>query len=147
VLLRLAGCFPSNGSPWLLPILRAHGFVEVTVFIVVTIALSSMIADVAEESEIQTGRREEGLFFASRNFALKATSGIGTFVAGLALDLIAFPEAADPARVDADVVFRLGLVFGPLLMLVFFTALLFIRRYSISREGHERNLAILAGRG
>ena len=67
VLLRLAGWFPSNGSTWLLPILGIHNLILVAAFIMVSIAFTSMTADVAEENEIRTGRREEGLFFAARN--------------------------------------------------------------------------------
>jgi Na+/melibiose symporter-like transporter len=146
VLLRLVGFFPPNGSPWLLPILRAHGLIEVTVFIMVSITLSSMVADVVEENEIATGRREEGLFFAARNFALKATSGLGTFLAGVGLDLIRFPKGAAPGSLAPDVLVRFGLLMGPVLMLVYLISLLFLRGYRITRSGHERNLAILMAR-
>jgi Na+/melibiose symporter-like transporter len=146
VLLRLVGFFPPNGSPWLLPILRAHGLIEVTVFIMVSITLSSMVADVVEENEIATGRREEGLFFAARNFALKATSGLGTFIAGLGLDLIRFPKDAAPGSLAPEVLLRFGLFMGPVLMVVYLISLLFLRGYRITRSGHERNLAILMQR-
>lgn len=146
IILRLLGLFPGNDSAWLLPLLRAHSLIEVTVLIMVSIALSSMIADVAEENEIRTGRREEGLFYAARNFSLKATTGIGTLLAGVALDAIRFPDGADPASLDPGVVFRLGLVYGPILMLVYLAGLGFILRYGISRQGHRENLAVLAAR-
>lgn len=146
VLLRLAGAFPSNESEWLLPILRLHQAIEVTVFIMMSIALTSMTADVVEENEVEHARREEGLFFATRNFALKASSGIGAFLAGLALQGIGFPEDAIPGSVDPGVVFRLGLVAGPGLMLVYATAVVFVARYRITRGDHARNLERLAGR-
>lgn len=146
IVLRLLGWFPANGHPWLLPLLRAHGLLQVTVFIMVSIALTSMIADVAEENEIRTGRREEGLFFATRNFALKASSGFGTLLAGLALDAIGFPGGAAPDAVSGEIVFRLGLVAGPALMVVYAVSLLFLRGYRITRSSHERNLEVLAQR-
>ena len=146
VLLRLAGLFPANGSPWLLPILMCHGVVEVAVIVMIGIAISSMIADVAEQNEIRTGRREEGLFFAARSFAAKATSGIGTLLAGVMLDLIAFPRGAMPGEVDSWTIFKLGVVLGPALMVLYAIALLCISRYDISREGHEEHLETLAER-
>jgi Na+/melibiose symporter-like transporter len=146
VLLRLAELFPANGSPWLLPILMAHGVVEVAVVVMIGIAISSMIADIAEQNEIRTGRREEGLFFAARSFAAKATSGVGTFLAGVMLDLITFPRGAAPGEVDSWTIFKLGIVLGPALMVLYSIALLCISRYDISREGHEEHLEILAER-
>jgi len=147
VLLRLAGWFVSNESDWLLPILRVHQMIVVAAFIVVSIILSSMLADVAEQSELRTSRREEGLFFATQNFALKATSGIGIFLASVALELIDFPENAVPGAVPPEVVFRLGLVLGPGLMLLYAGAVFCLSRYRITRGEHEETLRELARRG
>jgi GPH family glycoside/pentoside/hexuronide:cation symporter len=144
VLLRLVGWFPANASPWLLPILRVHQMIVVAAFIMLSIVLTSMLADVAEESELRTRRREEGLFFATQNFALKATSGIGIFLAGMALDAIGFPKDAHPGAVPADVIFRLGVVQGPGLMLLYAGGVACILGYRITRRDHEENLRQLA---
>ncbi len=146
VVLRLIGWFPPNGSPWLLPILRVHQMIEVTVFIMMSIALTSMTADIAEENELRHRRREEGLFFAARNLAQKATTGIGAFLAGAALAAIDFPDGATPGAVESDVIFRLGLVLGPGLALLYGTSVVFIARYRITRRDHEQNLERLARR-
>ena len=50
-----------------------------------------MMADAADEHEFLFGTRREGLYYAGLNFSAKAASGLGALVAGLALDLIAFP--------------------------------------------------------
>ena len=76
-----------------------HTVIAVTLIIMFGIVQSSMLADIVEESELKTGRREEGLFFAARTFAAKATSGIGTLMAGVALDLIQFPRGDAPGTV------------------------------------------------
>ena len=44
-----------------------------------TVFLDSMMADIVEDSETQTTRRSEGLFFATRNFAGKFVSASGLF--------------------------------------------------------------------
>jgi Na+/melibiose symporter-like transporter len=146
IVLRLLGCFPGNENPWLLPILAAHGLVEVSLLVSAGICISSMLADVAEENELRTGRREEGLFFAARSFAQKAMSGVGLLLAGLTIEAIGLPAGARPGEVDPEVIRRLGLVIGPLLMGLFFIGLGFVSRYEISRAGHAANLEALAQR-
>src|SRR3546814_13569514 len=60
---------------------------------------SSMMADVVEASQSETGRRSEGLFFAGYFFMQKCATGIGIFVAGMILSFAAFPASAKPGEV------------------------------------------------
>jgi Na+/melibiose symporter-like transporter len=143
VLLRLMGWFPENHSPYLFPIMLFHQVTEVTFIIMFGIVQSSMLADIVEHSELSTGRREEGLFFAARTFAAKATSGIGAFIAGIALDVISFPKSATPGSVDPDVIFNLGMIYGPSLMILYFLALTSILFYQITRRGHDHHVRVL----
>ncbi len=143
VLLRLAGWFPENGSPWLFPLIWVHTVINVAVVVMFGIVQSSMLADIVEHSQMSTGRREEGLFFASRSFAQKATSGVGAFIAGMALDLIAFPRGAAPGTVDPDTIWQLGFVYGPVLMIFYFMALAAIGFYRITRTGHDQRVSVL----
>ena len=146
ILLRLLGLFPENGSPALYPIMLVHATLDVTLIVMFGIVQSSMLADIVEESQMQTGRREEGLFFAARTFAAKATSGVGAFIAGLALDWIHFPRDAAPGEVPAEVIFDLGLIYGPSLMLLYMLALGAISFYQITRVGHQSRVATLGSR-
>jgi len=136
-ILRLSGFFPENSSDWLYPIIWIHTLINVVAVVMFGIVQSSMLADIVEHSQEATGRREEGLFFASRSFAQKATSGIGAFVAGIALDLISFPRGAALGEVDPDTVWNLGFIYGPLLMVFYFLALGSISFYQITRVGHD----------
>jgi len=146
VALRLLELFPGNESSWLLPILMAHGMIEVGIVISASILLTAMTADLVEEIEITTGRREEGLLLATRSFSAKVVAGAGTFVAGLVLTAIRFPVDAKPGEVDPDTLFRLGLVTAPLVAGLFFVAFLFVTGYDLSRRGHEKNLRKLESR-
>jgi Na+/melibiose symporter-like transporter len=146
ILLRLLEFFPGNGSPWLLPILMVHGLIGVSLVVMIGVTTSSMMADVAEQNELRTGRREEGLFFSATSFAAKVTSGLGTFLAGVILSLVAFPKGADPGSVDPRIIFNLGVVLGPVLMVLYFVAFGFVTRYDISRIGHESHLEVLSRR-
>lgn len=145
VLLRLAGWFPDNGSSWLFGLIWCHAIVNVAVIVTFGIVQSSMLADVVEHSQMSTGRREEGLFFASRSFAQKATSGVGAFIAGMALDLISFPKGAAPGTVDPQTVWELGFIYGPVLMVFYLLALGAIGFYQITRRGHEERVEVLRG--
>ena len=136
-LLRLIGWFPENSNEWVYPLIWAHTLINVAVIVMFGIVQSSMLADIVEHSQETTGRREEGLFFASRSFAQKATSGIGAFIAGIALDIISFPNGAEMGTVDPDIVWNLGFIYGPMLMLFYFLALASISFYQITRSGHD----------
>jgi len=144
ILLRLLQLFPGNESAWLLPILMFHGLIEVALVVMIGITTASMMADIAEQNEIRTGRREEGLFFSATSFAAKVTSGLGTFLAGVILDLIAFPRDAAPGSVDDQIIFNLGCLLGPALMVLYLVAFGFVTRYDISRRGHQDHLEILS---
>ena len=143
VMLRLIGWFPGNDSPYLYPIMLVHAMMDVTLIIMFGIVQSSMLADIVEYSEINTGRREEGLFFAARTFAAKATSSVGAFLAGIALQIIAFPTDAEPGTVDPDIIWNLGFIYGPTLMVFYFMALASISFYRITRSGHNDRVATL----
>ena len=136
-LLRLIGWFPENSNEWVYPLIWAHTLINVAVIVMFGIVQSSMLADIVEHSQETTGRREEGLFFASRSFAQKATSGVGAFIAGIALDIISFPNGAEMGTVDPDIVWNLGFIYGPMLMLFYFLALASISFYQITRSGHD----------
>ena len=79
-----------------------------------------------------------------RKWSAKATSGVGAFVAGLALDWIRFPRDAQPGEVPPDVLFDLGLLYGPLLMVLYLMALGAISFYRITRSGHDERVAALS---
>jgi Na+/melibiose symporter-like transporter len=143
IFLRLLELMPPNGHPTLLPIVLVHAVLLVTLVVSIGISVSSMIADTVDQNELVTGRRQEGMFVSAIAFTAKATSGVGGFVAGIALDVIAFPKMADPGTVPPDKLFKLGLVVGPGLMLLFLLNLIFLARYRITRQDHQEILAEL----
>jgi glycoside/pentoside/hexuronide:cation symporter, GPH family len=116
----------------------------VTLIILSSILVSSMLADVVEETELSTGRRSEGLLFAANIFLQKAVSGFGIFASTLLLSAIGFPRGAQPSAVDSTVVRNLGLVYIPFVVLLYAGALVFLTMYRITRATHEANLERLA---
>ena len=83
---------------------------------------------------------------AFQTFVFKATSGLGAFVGGLVLELIAFPLQAAPSEVPADVLFNLALVYGPVLTVLFLISTAVLLFYRIDRDTHEANVATLERR-
>ena len=144
ICLRLAGLLPQNGSPVIFPLLLGLSVMTVCLGTAGVILMTSMIADVVEDSELKTGRRSEGLFFAAAAFVAKAVTGIGIFAAGMLLAAIHFPQHARPGQVDPSVVRNLGLAYAPIAVILYGLALLCLTRYGITRQSHEDSLRRLA---
>ena len=94
----LLGYFPENGAAVLLPLLVGMQVVQGVCVAQADVGFGSMVADVVDEQEFDSGKRQEGMFFASTYFAGKASSGIGAIVAGVVLDLISWPRGGDTSR-------------------------------------------------
>lgn len=133
-LLRFAGLMPDNGAPRLISVLLLFVFLYYGALAMLVISVLSALADVTDEHDLNTGKRQEGVFFAARTFFSQVTTGLGHVVAGVAMDAIGFPSAAKVGEVDPDVVFRLGLVDGPIAALPALAAIYFYGRYAISRD-------------
>lgn len=104
---------------------------------------SSMMADVVEASQQETGRRSEGLFFAGYFFMQKCAVGIGTFAAGMILTFANFPQAAAPGQVDVAVLDGLALYYMVTVLVLGTTGILILRHFPISRESHNERLRVL----
>jgi Na+/melibiose symporter-like transporter len=146
VLLRLLGLFPANGSPALVPALFGFVFAFYCGIAVFTISVLSALADVADEHELDTGRRQEGVFYAARTLFAKLTSALGHVLAGLAVDLIGFPAGAKPGDVGDGVLLQLGVIDGLIATLPSVLALFFFARYRIDQRRHSEIQAALAKR-
>jgi GPH family glycoside/pentoside/hexuronide:cation symporter len=144
-LLRSLGLFPENHSELLMPSLYVFNIVEISLIISATTLVSAMVADIVEESEIKTGRRSEGLFFAVRTFAIKTVHGFGALAAALILGWAEFPENAIPGEVPQIHLDALAFFYVPALLVFYGIAMAFVFAYRISRESHQQNLEQLAG--
>ena len=105
-------------------------------FIAYIILLDSMLSDVIDEHELNSSKREEGLFFAARSFATKASYGLGSFFAGIGLDIIQFPQSASPDTVSSDAVLSLAILSGPVMFVLFSATVLVSSRYPLTAARH-----------
>jgi glycoside/pentoside/hexuronide:cation symporter, GPH family len=140
LLLRLAGQFPANHSPLLVPVLLVATIVTITLTITSSILATSMMADVVEDSQIKTGRRSEGLFFSASAFVYKCVSGIGIGGTGLILSLASFPDDAKPGQVPLETLQRLAWMQIACMTVLYLLAIAFARLYPLSRAAHQANL-------
>jgi Na+/melibiose symporter-like transporter len=144
--MRLLGIFPANGTALLFWIMLVLGFFETVLFLVFSVASQSMTVDITEQAELDTGRRSEGVITSAATFARKCAYALGTFLGGLMLSLIGFPRETAVGGVAPDVIFDLGLVYGPLILVILLSSAYVISRYPISRAEHAQTLARLGDR-
>ena len=142
--LRLLGFFPENGSEALFWIMFVAGFFETIMFLVFDICWRSMIADLAERTELETGHRNEGVISSAITFTTKCADALGTLIAGVLLGLIAFPTETAVGDVPEDAITNLGLIYGPLVFVIWMGVILSISRYRISRSRYQEILERLS---
>ena len=144
IVLRLMDWFPQNGTRDLITALFFFTILLTAAIISINIITASMIADLTDQGEMDSGRRLEGAFSSLIVFSVKASSGLGALLAGITLDLIAFPRQ-DP-QLAADSAQTLATAYAPAIMLLYAISLYFLNRYQLSRSQHSEVLATLANK-
>ena len=124
--------------------LLVHNFLQVWIIIVFYILFASMMADVVEDSAVDTLRRNEGIIFAARAFAGKMVAGIGILLAGLVLTVINLPQNAKPSEVDPQTMVNLVYMVVPIEAVFYTLAFFMMRRYQITRKKHGENVEAVA---
>ena len=140
ILLRLLGWFPGADSDLFMPLMLLDrvltGVLGTGGFIIVT----SMIADIVEESQAKTGRRSEGLLLSADGVLRNAVTGIGVAIPGLLISAVGFPLGVKPSEVDPAIVNQLAWAYLPLTSGMSILSILVWCFYRIDRTQHERNL-------
>jgi GPH family glycoside/pentoside/hexuronide:cation symporter len=137
VLARSFFIFPENGSDLLFPTLLAFNWLFYGGSLIVSISVYSALGDVTDEHELTTGRRMEGIFYSARTFFGKVTIGIGALLGGIALDVIGFPTKAIVGEVDPDILYKLGMIEGPLASLPLIGAIICYGMYDLSKKRQQ----------
>ena len=93
----------------------------------------SMVGDIADEVELITEKRQEGVLFAALGFLQKVNTGFGTAIAGFVLSIIGF-TSTNPT--DSQVFFLISAQGGlvPLMLLIPIVIFYF---YNLDREKHR----------
>lgn len=134
------------GDPLLVPTLFAVGAIYGAMVAISLINTSSMLADVVDDSAVETNRHTSGTFFSASSFMQQCSNALGIFVAGQVLAWSEFPERADPATISEAAVDSLVIHYIPCSIGLWTIGALILIFYPITRERHERNLEILRAR-
>ena len=145
-ILKILDWFPGNESPFLLVGLFLPVLLGFMIFPVSGIVIDSQLVDIADEHEYHTGARAEGIIFSIRSFAIKATSGLGGFMAGFGLELIGFPQDAEVGGLEPETVTGLLTIIGPVYLLIYLLGIGLMTFYSIDKNRLERILKELERR-
>uniref|UniRef100_UPI0035CBEF20 MFS transporter n=1 Tax=uncultured Sphingomonas sp. TaxID=158754 RepID=UPI0035CBEF20 len=148
-LAHMAGFLTGPNAP-VMPVLLINALCSGAALVGVAIGAQSMMADATDEHEHRFGVRREALYFSGLTLAVKAASGLGGFIAGVALDVIHFPTAqaakGGSVALAPDVIRNLGLASGPLPASITLLAPLILLGYTLSRHRHAAILRDLAER-
>ncbi len=135
--------FPANGTDLLWWFLLLHSCFMIALSVTGFILLGSMVADIVEESQTQTGRRSEGLLNAGPHLAQKTMSAGGVLITGLVLSAFGFDipnptveSMREPMRKTATAHLILGMTLP-----VICTYL--VSKYTITRDDHMKRVAEL----
>jgi GPH family glycoside/pentoside/hexuronide:cation symporter len=146
ILSKVAGLFPAEGSALYLAIVFGGTFAAGLFDAAPAVVAGSMLADIADDYELQSGVRREGVLFGAINFSVKIAGGAGAFVGGVLIAAAGLKAKADPASVPWSV--SQHLAFTTVLVLVGFAlaASLFYVIYPLTRSRHAGVQAALAER-
>ncbi len=132
-IMMLAEAFPAHDSVLFLLLVLGSGFLARAGFAATMVSGGSMPADLADELELKTGKRIEGVLFSGLTFSSKISRALALQIAGIALDLIDFPLGVDPAMIDPQSVSELGMVYCASLLIPASISAMVISRYQLSR--------------
>ncbi|MGB3532774.1 MAG: MFS transporter [Microcoleaceae cyanobacterium] len=99
----------------------------------------SMIPDVIDLDELNTGQRREGIFYSFMVFLQKLGLAIGLFLVGQALELSGFIESipGQPAPIQPEsALLAIRLAVGPLPMIILLCGMILTYFYPITHEVH-----------
>ncbi len=140
---KLVGAFPSEESAAYLPSIYFFALLASAFGAGAALAGPSMLADIADQHELETGRRQEGVFFGALSLSFKSSLAIGSGLAGLALSALDFPLQAAVEDVDPWMVTQLALIYGPVVLVLVVISLVVFSRYDLTRERHAEIRAAL----
>lgn len=142
--LRHFGLWWPEGSLMSTAVLFGFVFASNVFSVSAVISAASMVADVVEASEEETGRRSEGTFFAGNFFMQKCATGLGIFITGLLVDFAGVPEKAVPGQVAPEVIDTLALGYSVIVAVFAVAIALVLRRFPITREDHAARVQALS---
>lgn len=107
ILLRLSGLLPAESAQVMPVLLAANGLAGLALGIVMIVS-AVISAETADEYERRTAVKATAVLFGFVFLAMKTASGLGKLLAGVIVDLIRLPAAADAALITQAQLTSLG---------------------------------------
>ncbi|MGB1141444.1 MAG: MFS transporter, partial [Halioglobus sp.] len=133
--MKLLGWLPEN-SGWVFTLIFLNWGIHMIMVILRMISVQAVLADIVDEQELATGKRQEGVMFAAAFFSAKFISGFGYIVAGPFLDLIGLEAGMQPGEAPDRVLWGLGLIMGPGLAAIMVVPLWLSFLLRVSHQSH-----------
>jgi GPH family glycoside/pentoside/hexuronide:cation symporter len=134
IIAHLYGYTPASGSTALLFVVCIFVVLNQSFYIAAINVGAAMIPEVVDEMELDSGLRQEGVLNSAMMLTQKVTFGLGTFIAGLAIDFVGLEGITSAADVSRDMLLRLGWLYGPTLMLLPLLGAWVYSHYHLSRD-------------
>ena len=133
---RLFGLLPDNGHPLIYSLQVISTCISTFLIVSLQTISVSLIADILDEHELASGRRQEGTFFAAGSFIAKATTGMGALLAGVVIDLSGIEPGSAPGSVEQSALQSLGWFTVCIISVLSMVAFWFYSRIRLSRREH-----------
>jgi Na+/melibiose symporter-like transporter len=143
---RLLGLLPENGDPIIYALQWLNAGIGVLLIITLQVVGISLYADIVDEQEMHTGLRQEGVVFAAGSFLGKATTGAGSLLAGIVIDVSGMTPGLEPGAVSEAVLQSLGWFTLVTIAGLALIAFVFNTRIRLSRADHARVAVALTAR-
>ena len=136
------GLTPDKGSSSLVLFLCLPLVVISTLSIAGNMTRDAMIGDIADEVDLQSGKRQEGVLYSAVSFVQKVNTAIGALTGGLTLWVLNITKET-PTYDQAYSLFFVQGVIGPALLLI---PIIFFYFYSLDLKRHQEILLALKKR-
>ena len=131
---RMMGWWPENNTELVLPLLLIATVFATWALACLNVCVMSMLADLVDEHQLKSGRRQEGIFYSARVFFAKASNSVASFLAGITLAYYAdLPANSVPGELDEGILFRMGLL-AALFSIGAIVAVWFYGRYNLDKD-------------
>ncbi|MGI9346212.1 MAG: MFS transporter [Gammaproteobacteria bacterium] len=143
--LYLTGFPLEPGSNQVLYLILASAALYYTAQSLMLVSVVSIIGDIADEHELNTGKRREGILYSSRTLFAKTSSAFGHLIAGLLLTIISFPTGKDavPGSIPQQILDQLVTFYVLFIPLPYLIAGYLYSKYTLTEKRHQEILTAL----
>ena len=135
------GLTPEKGTYTLVYFLCIPLIFISTLSIMGNMVRDSMIGDIADEVQLQSGKRQEGVLYSSVSFIQKVNTALGSITSGIVLSYLSYPKD-DPSYEQTYSLFFVQGVVGPVLL---FIPMFIFYFYSLTKTKHNKIIEALRG--